>query len=119
MTLYMCSACNAVHDSTGPACTSMAVRTIGIGSMHPDLIALLRERDELLLARAALERIGLLADEVEHDIKVVEMYHAAHRSGGQHVGTGGALGAASPSTLSYLQRLVRDLRNSARAKEKT
>ncbi len=49
-------------------------------------------------------------DELAHDIAVVTQYRKARSSGGQHVGTGGRLGAAPPSTLVYLERLVADLR---------
>lgn len=56
-----------------------------------------------------LEILQVIAN-VEHDLLVVRQYREARLNGGQHVGSGGPLGAASPSMLAYLDRLCRDLR---------
>lgn len=72
------------------------------------------ERDE---ARAECERLrgelaamAKVADEMEHDVSIVEQYRAARERGGQHVGTGGRLAALPPSGLSAIQRYARDIR---------
>lgn len=65
--------------------------------------ALLAEVDRTMMAQRYV-------DELEHDIAVVTQYRKARDSGGQHVGTGGRLGNAPPSTLVCLERLVADLR---------
>lgn len=68
------------------------------------------------VCRALLAEVGRTMmvqryiDELAHDIAVVTQHRKAQSSGGQHVGTGGRLGASPPSTLVYLERLVADLR---------
>lgn len=61
------------------------------------------ERDE---ARA---RLAALVEIVTHDVDRVLSWRQARASGGQHVGTGGVLGSASPSVLGYLRRMARDV----------
>ncbi len=65
----------------------------------PALIAAVRERDAL---RAAVATMA-------HDVAIVKEYHWVREVGGQHVGTGGPLGNAPPSTLLYLERLLREV----------
>ncbi len=72
--------------------------------------------DADVLARALLaevermEKLSRLVAELEHDLAVVAQHREARASGGQHAGTGGRLGAATPSVLTYLDRLAHDMR---------
>lgn len=65
---------------------------------------------ELRDLRTLMSRVESAIGAVEHDIMVVRQHREACTSGGQHVGTGGPLSAANPSTLVYLERIVRDIR---------
>ena len=56
---------------------------------------------------AAAERT---ADEMEHDVSIAERHRVVCREGGQHVGTGGQLGALPPSGLSAVRRYAQSLR---------
>ena len=62
-------------------------------------------------ALAAESRIATVTAEIEHDIAIRRDHQAARATGGQTCGTGGALTAAQPSMLAYLERAVRDLRD--------
>ena len=62
-------------------------------------------------ALTAEARIATVTATIEHDIAVCRGHQAARATGGQTCGTGGALTAAQPSMLAYLERAVRDLRD--------
>lgn len=70
------------------------------------------QRDQLARRVEELER---LIAEVAHDVRIVTEHRAARERGGQHVGTGGPLSAANPSTLAYLERLVRNAKGPTNA----
>lgn len=71
---------------------------------NASFIAHARQDVEQLVAR--VEFLERLIDAVAHDVRIVTEHRAARERGGQHVGTGGPLSAANPSTLVYLERLV-------------
>lgn len=92
-----------------------------LDSVQADLVNALEygaaQHDKLADAQHALanerqvsEGLRALVDELAHDVAVVTQHRKARDSGGQHFGTGGRLGAATPSTLIYLERFIRDVR---------
>lgn len=56
------------------------------------------------------DAVARIADEMEHDVAIVEQYRTARERGGQHVGTDGRLGALPPSGLVAIKRYARDIR---------
>ena len=91
---------------------TVTTRTLGETVGERDKLADVLEQTALDVdkARAEVERLGAVVEAVEHDITLVKQHREARERGGQHVGTGGPLAAANPSTLVYLERLVRDCR---------
>lgn len=73
-----------------------------------ELIRELRQLHTRVESMAAA--VAGLADEMEHDVSIVEQHRSARERGGQHVGTGGRLGAVPPSGLIAIRRYARDLR---------
>lgn len=60
-------------------------------------------------ALAAEARIATVTAAIEHDIAIRRAHATARANGGQTCGTGGTLASAQPSTIAYLERVVRDL----------